>query len=573
MVRGLQGGADGVVDNHHVMATLKHLAGHGAPEGGLNRSSSHVGPHELRETHLLPFAMIIRNAHPGAIMPCYNDVDGIPSHANKDLLLGYVRGELGFKGLFVSDYNGVSQLYTSHHLVGTAAEAARLALESGVQMELPIPETFFELEPLMANDHALALLVDDAVRAVLKVKFQMGLFEEKPLDVTVPIKLAHAESSRALALQAARESIVLLRNEGNLLPLSASNYKRIAVIGPNADIARLGGYSGMPLHSVSLLEGLRERLKGQVEVVHAEGCKITDQDAREAMANWRKVVDVKLADPELDRRLINEAVALAEKSDLVILALGEDEVVCRESWAKNKLGDRASLDLIGAQTELANRILALGKPVVLYLSNGRPISLGSLGDRIPAILEGWYAGQETGRAAAEILFGDVCPSGKLTISFPLDAGHIPAQYRRKPYSAAYTYLLSTHEPKYPFGFGLSYTRFEYTAPRVDRPWIGAEGKVTVSVDVTNSGAREGDEVVQLYLQDEVASVTRPVMELRGFRRVSLKPGERRTVSFELGADELAMYNRQLRRVVEPGWFCAMVGGSSAQTQRVRFEVR
>lgn len=572
IIRGLQGGSTGEIGPQSVMATLKHLAGHGASEGGLNRSPAHIGPIELRETHLVPFATIIRNARPAAVMPAYNEVDGIPPHADRALLQDLVRGEYGFNGLFVSDYDAVGHLFKDHRVVATAAEAARLALESGVQLELPVPETFSQLIPLLGTDPALDKLVDDAVRAVLRWKFQLGLFEEKPLDAAHAHALARAEESRQLALQAARESIVLLKNEGGLLPLTVGAHKRIAVIGPNADIARLGGYSGGPLQSVSLLEGLRARVGDQAEILHAEGCKIASKDARDAYTNWKEVIDVTPADPGEDKRLIAEAVVVAEKADLVILALGENEVISRESWGKRKLGDLASLDLVGAQNELARRVLATGKPVILYLANGRPLSLGELGDNIPVIIEGWYAGQETGRAAAEILFGDVNPSGKLTISFPRSVGHIPAQYRRKPYSAPYTYMFSNHEAQYPFGFGLSYTTFAYSNLRVEKDTITAAENVRVSVDLKNTGARDGVEIAQLYLRDEVSSVTRPVKELRGFQRVALKAGESKTIIFELTPDALAFYNRDLKRVIEPGAFTVMVGGSSVQTQSARFEV-
>jgi beta-glucosidase len=572
IIRGLQGGVSGEIGPQSVMATLKHLAGHGAAEGGLNRSPAHVGPIELRETHIAPFATIIRDAKPAAIMPSYNEVDGIPSHANRAMLLDLVRGEYGFKGLFVSDYDGIAHLFKDHRIVATAPEAARLTLESGVQMELPIPETFSQLIPLLDQDPALDQLVDDAVRAVLRWKFQLGLFEEPALQAAPAHALAKSEESRALALQAARESIVLLKNEGGLLPLKVGAHKRIAVIGPNADIARLGGYSGVPLKSVSLLEGLRARVGNHTEILHAKGCKIANKDSRDAYTNWKELNDVALADPVEDQRLIAEAITVAENADLVILALGENEVVSRESWAKRKLGDVASLDLIGAQSELARRILGTGKPVILYLSNGRPISLGDLGEKIPVILEGWYAGQETGRAAAEILFGDVNPSGKLTISIPRSVGHLPAQYRRKPYSALYTYLFTNHDAQFPFGFGLSYTTFAYSNLRVEKPTIATTENLRVSIDLTNTGSREGVEIVQLYLRDEISSVTRPVKELRGFQRVTLRPGETRTLTFDLTPDALAFYNRDMKRVIEPGFFTVMVGGSSVQTQSVRFEV-
>jgi len=572
MVRGFQGGNTGEIDGEHVMATLKHLAGHGAPEGGLNRSPVHVGPIELREAHLAPFAYIIRNAKPATVMPSYNDVDGIPSHANRALLQDLVRGEYGFKGLFVSDYDGIAQLYKDHKVAASAEEAGRLALEAGLQMELPTPEIFSTLEPLLAKDPKLAALVDSAVRAVLRWKFKLGMFEAPALDAAHARSVLNRPETRQLALQSARESQVLLKNDGGLLPLKAGAHRRIAVIGPNAAVARLGGYSGIPLNPVTLLDGIKARVGNTAEVLHAEGCKITGEDRLQAYANWKAVIKVGRADSVEDRRLIAEAKTVAESSDIIILALGENEVLCRESWNVVKLGDRSSLDLFGSQRELAEAMLATGKPVVLYLMNGRPISLGDLAEKVPAIIEGWYAGQEAGTAAAEILFGDVNPSGKLTISFPRSAGHIPAQYRRKPYSAPYTYFDDTHTPLYAFGHGLSYTQFSYGQPASSQTVLKRGEVFRFNVAVTNTGKREGTEIVQVYLRDEVSSVTRPVQELCGFRRVTLKPGETKTLSFEIAPDSMALFNRTLERVIEPGWFTVMVGGSSTQTQSLRFEV-
>jgi beta-glucosidase len=572
MVRGFQGGATGEVDSEHVLSTLKHFVGHGTPEGGLNRSPALGGIRELREVHLAPFEYVIKNARPAAVMPSYNEVDGVPSHVNGWLLGDVLRQEFGFQGLVVSDYSGIDRLQQSQHIAADITAAGKLALEAGVQMELPAPVAYVKLEKQIAAGTIPEKLVDDAVRAVLTVKFKLGLFEKAQADAEKAAARLRRPESSALALEAAQKSIVLLKNDGGLLPLTAKKYPRIAVIGPNADIARLGGYSGTPLHAVSLLEGIRKKVGGEAEVLYAQGCKIDKNDKRNSFANW-KGDDAALVPLEENQPLIDEARRTAAKADLVVLVLGDVESTCRESWAPNHLGDRSSLDLPGSQMELAKAVLAEKKPVVLYLMNGRPPVLGDLKERASAIIEGWYMGQETGTAAADILFGAISPSGKLTVSFPQSVGQLPCYYSKKAGAADYAYLFADNQPAFPFGFGLSYMTFSYGNLRTEEKTINTDGTAHISIDVTNTGSMGADEIVQLYVRQDVASVTRPVKELKGFQRVHLQPGEKKTVTFALEASALAIYDIAMRRRTEHGVYRVMVGPSSAKLFSVPLEVK
>jgi beta-glucosidase len=381
------------------------------------------------------------------------------------------------------------------------------------------------------------------------------LFDDPFVDPAYAEKVTNSPEHQQLALKAAREAIILLKNQNNLLPLDRSKYKHIAVIGPNAGDVHLGGYSNKPGRGVSILQGVKDKVGSGGEVLYSEGCKITESDP-----DWDadKVV---LGDPALNAKRIQEAVAVARKADVVLLVLGENEQTSREAWAVNHLGDRDSLDLLGSQDDLAKAIVETAKPVVVLLLHGRPNSIVYIAEHIPAILDGWYLGQEGGTAAADVLFGDANPGGKLPITVPRSVGQLPDYYYQKP-SAKRGYLGSTTQPLFPFGWGLSYTTFKYANLRLSNPTIGTSGETKVSVDVSNTGKVRGDEVVQLYIRDEVSSVTRPIKELRGFRRITLDPGQTKTVEMTLGFDQLSFLDRDMHRVVEPGTFKVMVGGNS-----------
>lgn len=553
-IRGFQGDA-ATIDKAHVMATAKHFAVHGQPEGGTNVSTGNYSERVVREYFLKPFEAAVKQGHVQTLMASYNEIDGIPAHGNKHLLDDILRHEWGFDGLVVSDYFGIAELQRVHHVVADNVAAAKLSLESGVDIELPFADAYPSLREQVQQGKVSQAMVDRAVGRVLHTKFVAGLFDDPFVDPAYAEKITNSPEHQKLALRAAHESIVLLKNQNNLLPLDRSNYKRVAVIGPNAGELHLGGYSNKPGRGVSIFQGIKEKLGSSAEVFFAEGCKIT-----ESLPEWDadKVV---LGDTALNTRRIAEAVSVAKKADVVILILGENEQTSREAWAKNHLGDRQSLDLLGNQDELAKQIVATGKPTVVLLLHGRPNSINYIAENVPAILDGWYLGQEGAAAAADVLFGDYNPGGKLPITVPRSVGQLPDYYYQKP-SAKRGFVDGSVLPLFPFGWGLSFTTFKYSNLRLAQDAIGAEGQTTVTVDVTNSGAVRGDEVAQLYIHQTVSSVTRPVKELRGFKRVSLNSGETRTVEFTLGPDELSYLNRDMKRVVEPGTFEVMVGGNS-----------
>jgi beta-glucosidase len=557
-VRGFQGDAT-FREKRHVIATLKHFAAHGQPESGINCAPANVSMRVLREVFLSTFKAAILEGGALSVMASYNEVDGVPSHANRWLLEDVLRKEWGFQGFVVSDYFAIRELSErpelyGHHVASDNAEAAALAVRAGVDIELPDPDCYLHLADLVRQGTVPESLIDARVRPMLEAKFRLGLFDDPYVDPEAAERIVRDPAHRELALLAARETITLLKNDGGALPLDERKLRRIAVIGPNADRPMLGGYSGVPLHQSTVLSAIRERAPRGVEVLHHEGCKIT------VGGSWSEDV-VTPSDPEEDRRAIAEAVGVAAQADVVVLAIGDNEQTSREAWGLNHLGDRPSLDLVGRQDELVDAIAATGRPIVALLFSGRPASIRNLAEKAAAILELWYLGQESGRAIAETLFGDVNPGGKLPITIPRSAGHVPAYYNHKP-SARRGYLFDSAEPLFPFGFGLSYTTFSIGAPRLEGDEIGVDGSTRLQVDVTNTGARAGDEVVQLYVRDRVSSVTRPVKELKGFERVSLQPGQTRTVTFEVTPAHLALYDIDMVFRVEPGEFTLMVGSSS-----------
>ncbi|MDZ7337404.1 MAG: glycoside hydrolase family 3 C-terminal domain-containing protein [candidate division KSB1 bacterium] len=557
-VRGLQG--DGSFsDGRHVMATLKHFAAHGQPESGINCAPAIVSERLLRDVFLYPFKQVVQKGKVASIMASYNEIDGVPSHANRWLLRDVLRGEWGFKGFVVSDYFAITELHhrpeaVSHSVAGDKKEAALLAACAGVNIELPDMDCYPLLVELVREGKLSEAVIDELVAQLLSGKFTMGLFDRPFVAIDEHRTAAKLEADRELALQAAREAIILLKNEGNLLPLRPKRGTTIAVIGPNADRELLGGYSGKPRYYTSVLSGIKEKVGSRCRILYAEGCKIT------VGGSWHEDT-VTLPDPEEDRQAIVEAVRVAQQADVIILALGGNEQTAREAWNRFHLGDRASLELVGRQNELAEALLRTGKPVVVVLSHGRPNSINFIAAHVPAIVECWYLGQETGHAIADVLFGDYNPGGKLPISVPRSAGHIPCYYNYKP-SARRGYLFDDVSPLYPFGYGLSYSTFTFRNVRLERSTIRLGESTKVVVEVTNTGGCEGEEVVQMYVRDLVSSVTRPIKELRGFRRVHLKPGQSATISFPVGFEELAFTNIDKELTVEPGDFEIMVGSSS-----------
>jgi beta-glucosidase len=537
-----------------VFVTLKHFTGHGWPESGTNVGPAHLGERELRTDFFPPFEQAVKAYPIRSVMASYNEIDGIPSHANNWLLNKVLRSEWGYQGAVVSDYYGIRELMTRHKMFANIADAAERAIKSGVDVETPGPEGYVHLPELVREGRVSQSLVDQAVRRVLRLKFEAGLFESPYPDVATAEAKTATPDAVALAREAADKAIVLLKNERGLLPLDPAKIRRMAVIGTHARDTPIGGYSDVPKHVVSVLEGMQEAGKGRFAVDYSEGVRITQSRC------W-SCDEVKLLPASVNRKLIAAAVQTARKADVVVMVLGDNEQTSREAWAETHLGDRTSLDLIGQQEDLARAILALHKPTVVVLLNGRPLSVNYLAEHAPALLEGWYLGQETGHAVADALFGKVNPGGKLPVTIARSVGQLPAFYNHKP-SARRGYLFDTTQPLYPFGFGLSYTSFDISAPRALTPAIATNQSAQVAVDVTNTGNRPGDEVVQLYLRDDQASVTRPVVQLVRFQRISLQPGERRTLTFTLTPDDLALWNPEMKKVVEPGTFTVYSGPNS-----------
>jgi beta-glucosidase len=553
------------VDSQHVVATTKHFAGYGWSEGGRNTAPSNHSERVYRQIILPPFQAGITEAGALGVMASYNEIDGIPAHANKWLLRRILREEWGFRGLVVSDYGAVEELISSHHVAADCAEAAKRALEAGVDVETPEGTCYATLVRQIIDGRVAESTLDQSVARVLRTKFLLGLFDNPYVDPENAERVCRLPEHRELALKAAQEAIILLKNENHLLPLNRDKMKSIAVIGPNAATIRLGEYGGVPAHAVSILDGIKEKAGGTIKVSYALGCGIT--------AGNRDWWDdkVEFDDPKADAKTIAEAVAVAKTADVAVVAVGDNEQTSREAFNEQHLGDRDSLDLVGQQDDLVKAIVATGKPVVVILINGRPASIRYIADNVPAILEGWSLGQETGTAVADVLFGDYNPGGKLPITIPRSVGQLPAYYDHEP-SAERGYLLATNRPLFPFGYGLSYTTSQYENLRVSPEKIGPQGQTAVKVDVTNTGNLAGDAVVELYICDQVSSVARPVKELKGFQRIRLQPGEKRTVDFLLTSDALAFYNEDMHRVVEPGVFKIMVGASSDEVTTTDFQV-
>lgn len=564
-IKAIQGPSAPLIDSEHVIATAKHFAAHGQPEGGTNTAPGNFSERILREAFLLPFEAAVKEAGVLSVMPSYNEIDGVPSHKNTWLLEKLLRQEWGFRGLVAADYNGISELVSRHRVATDRADAAEQALRAGVDIELPDPSCYPLLPQLVSEGKVSLADVDRSVARVLRAKFQLGLFENPFVDVERAVKGTNTPAHQQLAAEAARRSIVLLKNANNLLPLEASKLQSIAVIGPNAAGVHLGGYSDDPQRGVSVLQGVRDKVGNKLKVNYAEGCKITKEGG-----NWWEDKS-SLSDPATDAKLIAEAVAVAKASDIALLVVGGNEDTSKEAWADNHLGDRDTLDLVGRQNDLVKAIVETGKPVVVLLIHSAPLSINYIAENVPAILDGFYLGQETGTAVADVLFGDYNPAGKLAVSIPRSVGQLPIYYNHKP-TARRGYLYTSKEPLFPFGFGLSYTTFEYSDLKVSPAQIGPQGQAEVSVTVKNTGSRAGDEIVQLYLRDVVSSVTRPVLELKDFKRVPLAPGESKTVSFTITPDKLAFWDLNMQRVVEPGAFEVMVGPNSVKLQKTKLEV-
>jgi beta-glucosidase len=524
-VRGAQG--ESLNTNHTLVAEPKHFAGHGSPEGGTNTSPVHMGERELRTVMLRGFEPAFREGHAMSAMAAYHEIDGIPVTADPFLLEKVLRQEWGFEGFVLSDLGAIRRLYDVHHVAASPKDAACMAVRSGVDMQFYDFDHAVFQKALVDCVHEGTLSQADlngAVRSVLRVKFSLGLFDHPLVDTALSAKVVRSPEHLGISLESARQSMTLLRNEGNLLPLSRS-IQHIALIGPNGNVARYGDYEKETngLH-ISILDGIR-KLVPQATVTFNEG------------------------------KDIPAAVATAKMADVIILGLGEWQGVSGEGF------DRSDLNLPGDQEQLLEAIARTNKPVVLVLENGRPLTIGWAKEHIPAILEAWYPGEFGGQAIAETIFGDNNPAGRLTITFPRSTGQLPDFYNFDP-SRMHKYVDDDGKPLFPFGFGLSYTEFRYDHLTVEAPAPGSEDDIRVTVDVTNTGAKEGDEVAQLYMREDVGTVETPDRALQGFLRIHLQPQAKQTVTFRVPQKQLAVWNAEQRWAVEPGNYTVWVGGSS-----------
>ncbi len=561
MVQGMQ-------QDHTVAATAKHFVVYSANKGArefMARTDPQVAPREVEDIHVAPFAAAIREAGLLGVMSSYNDYDGVPVTGSHYWLTERLRGDLGFRGYVVSDSEAVEFLHTKHGVAADAKDAVRQAVEAGlnVRTNFTPPEDYVLPMRAALEDGSLRMqTVDDRVRDVLRVKFLLGLFDRPYVeDAEASARLVNAAAHREAALQAARESLVLLKNTGDALPLR-KDLKTVAVIGPNADDGRYSHrhYGPSGGHAVTVLEGVRAKLGDRAEVRYAKGVDVAGD-------NWPMIEVLPEPLTAAERAGIDDAVRAATGADVAIVVLGDGDRTVGESLT------RTSLDLPGRQGELLQAVHATGTPVVLVLVNGRPMSINWADAHVPAILEAWFPGDHGGTAVADALFGNYNPGGKLTVTFPRTTGQLPYNFPTKPNAQSELEKSRVNGALYHFGHGLSYTRFAYGDLRISPLRVPPGGSVTVSVDVRNSGGREGEEVVQLYVRDLVGSVTTYEKNLRGFERIRLRPGESRTVRFTLAPEALALWDRRMQRVVEPGAFRVMVGGGSEDIrQQGEFEV-
>ncbi len=554
-VYGLQG-RDSLINHAHVLATGKHFAAYGQPEGGLNYSPINYSERILRESFFVPFKYAIQEANLGCVMVSYNEIDGVPNHINSWLLKDILREEWGFEGLVISDGGGISQLYEAHYVAKDTTEAARMALLAGIDHELD--RCFHTLKSQILDGRIDRKEIDRAVTNILTVKFRLGLFDNPYVDPDYAEKVNNRDEHKELAKKTSDKAIILLKNDNQTLPLNINEIESIAVIGPNAADLHLGGYSYDPNGGYSILEGIKEKVGHQIQVNYSPGGKITD--STQGYRGWWEDT-VMMADPLENERLLREAIKIAKSSDVILLALGGNESTCREGWSAVHLGDRDDLNLLGNQDELVKEMLKTGKPVIVILINGRPLSINYIAQNVPAILEGWYLGQETGRTVADVIFGDVNPGGKLPVTFPKNVGQLPVYYNYKP-MARQGYIRNEAKPLYPFGHGLSYSHFEYDQLEISHTEILPDENLYITFKLTNTGEYTGDEVVQLYIRDKVSSVTRPVKELKDFKRITLEPGETRQVNLALTPKKLKFYDIHMNYVVEPGEFEIFIGSSS-----------
>lgn len=552
-VKGFQGTK--LNDRDSIMACAKHFAAYGAAEAGRDYNTVDISERTLRETYLPPFKAAV-DAGVKTVMTSFNEIGGTPSTANKTLIARILRKEFGFHGVVVSDWTSINELIM-HGVASDRIEAGTLALNAGVDMDMVSEIYTKDLSALVRANRISQKTVDDAVRRVLRAKFELGLFDDpyRNSDIEHEKVTILNPDHRALARKVAQKSIVLLKNEKDILPLN-KNIGTLAVIGPLADNQKelLGSWSalGKSEDVITVMEGIRKKASTQTKILYSKGCDIQEKCSAD----------------------LAEAKQLANQADALVVVIGESAAMSGEAASK------VNLDLPGHQEELVRELYQTGKPLIVVLMNGRPLTISWIAEKVPAILETWFLGVEAGNAIADVLFGDINPSGKLPITFPRNVGQIPIYYNHKNTGRPITddmytskYIDSPQTPLYPFGYGLSYSTFAYKNINVNPRQISRTQKLVVSVDVTNTGKVAGEETVQLYVQDKVASVTRPVKELKDFKKIHLEAGKKATVQFTVTPEQLAFYNLDMKWSIEPGKFNVFVGGNSQDVLQSEYELR
>lgn len=554
IVESLQG--DKISAGDKVIAALCHYPGQSQPVSGMERGAMEISERMLREVFLLPWVAGIKKCGSLGVMATYPAIDDVPVHSSDKILTKILREELGFEGLVLSEGGGIGTLLYEH-IADSQEKAGELALKAGVDVGISAEDAYLRAMISNVREGRVSIEeIDRVVRRILTIKFKLGLFENPYVDPSRAEAVSHTEEHRQLALQTAREGIVLLKNENTILPLKKT-LKSIAVIGPNADhkMNQLGDYVAKNViqEVITVLEGIKRKVSPQTEVIYVQGCEVIGNDVNE----------------------IEKARDAAKSAEIAIVVVGENEWSAPKGRGTNGEGrDVASLDLTGMQEELVRAVYETGTPTIVVLINGRPLSIRWIVEHIPAIIEPWICGEQGGTAVADVLFGDYNPSGRLPITVPRHSGQLPVYYNYKSSKATRMragYADMSAQPLYAFGYGLSYTNFSYSNLVISPLKSGRGSDFTISVDVQNTGTREGDEVVQLYVHDLIGTVTTPVKELKGFRKITLTPGEKQTVSFTIGPEHLRLLDRNMNWIVEPGEFEVMIGASS-QDIRLRGEI-
>lgn len=549
IVTGAQG--DNIKSGDKVVAGLCHYPGQGQPASGFERGAMEISERTLREVFLPPWIAGIKECGALGVMATYPAIDGVPVHASEKILNKILREELGFQGVVLSEGGGISTLLYEN-VVSNEQEAGALALKSGVDVGISYEKSYMaDMIKNVKEGKVNMSLIDRSVERVLMLKFRLGLFENPYTDPRNAVNVSHTKENQELALKVALEGIVLLKNEKSILPLK-KNIQSIAVIGPNADNDRnqLGDYVAhvIPQHIVTILEGIRNKVASSTKITYVKGCDVIEDELNE----------------------INKARTAAKNAGIAIVIVGENDRRAKNGRGTDGEGkDVASLDLTGRQEELIKAVYETGTPTIVILINGRPLSTPWVSENVPGIIEAWNCGEKGGDAVADILFGDYNPSGRLSVTVPRHVGQLPVYYNYKPSKEYWinsredrAYIDMNHLPLYEFGFGLSYTSFSYSDLSISPQDNGDEGDFNVSLDVTNTGSRAGAEVVQLYIKDVVSTVTRPVKELKGFEKVMLEPGQKKTINFTIKPEQLSFLDQNMKRIVEPGLFTVMVGSSS-----------